>query len=108
MIESLWNWLTTGDEHVTCSSALFSISFTLNILLSAIPSARKNFFRIVRCRVHDSVSKTVNADTLSNIDDNSRVLAYVGKLYKWLIAPFYDNKPLRVRWSEVVATVVMI
>lgn len=108
MIESLWNWLTTADEHVTCSSALFSISFTLNILLSAIPSARKNFFRIVRCRVHDSVSKTVNADTLSNIDDNSRVLAYVGKLYKWLIAPFYDNKPVRVRWSEVIATLVMI
>lgn len=108
MIESLWSWLTTAGEHVECSSALFSISFTLNILLSAIPSARKNLFRTVRNRVHDSVSETVNADMLSNIDDNSKVLASVGKLYKWLIAPFYDGKPVRVRWSEVVVTLAMI
>jgi len=105
---TLWSWLTAAGEHVECSSALFSISFTLNILLSAIPSARKNLFRTVRNRVHDSVSETVNADMLANIDDNSKILAYVGKLYKWLIAPFYDSKPVRVRWSEVVVTLAMI
>lgn len=108
MIKTIWAWLVVADEQITCSSALLSISFTLNILLSAIPSARKNFFRIVRSRVHDSVINTVNASTLANIDDNSRILLIVGKIYKWLIVPFYDKKPIRVKWDEVVVTVIMV
>lgn len=107
MARELWTWLTVADEHIKCSSALFSISFTLNILLSAIPSARKNFFRIVRSWVHGAVVAAVNADTLANIDDNSRALYFFGKIFKWLISPFYKKESSRVRWMEVLVTFVM-
>lgn len=107
-VGSLWNWLVVADEGISCSSALFSASFTLNLLLSAIPSARKRLFRFVRSLVHDSVVKTVNAGTLANMDNDSRFLAIVGRVLKWLVAPFYDGKGTCVKWPEVIVSVVMV
>ena len=108
MMKSIWAWLVVADGQITCAFALYSISFTLNILLSTIPTARKNLFHVVRNRVHDLVDRTVNAGTLSNIDDNSRILAIVGKIFKYLVAPFYREKETSIKWIELFVLFIKI
>lgn len=108
MMVELWNWLVVPDEQITCSSALFSASFTLNILLSAIPSVKRNLFNLVRDRVHRSVDDALNASILANMDNDSRFLVFLGKRLKRLVAPFYDKKETCVKWPEVIFLVVMV
>ena len=108
MMKSLWIWLVVANDEITCSFALYSISFTLNILLSAIPTARKYLFHVARNRVQELVDRTVNAGTLANIDDNSKILVVVGKLFKWLVTPCYREKENAIKWLEFFVLFVMV